>query len=340
MEKFPIKETVADNEDYRAVLLTELGLVPGESETVAADKIEAALKSPSFLEKIRDNNVLRRALKIMIVAFALFKAEPMTAQTVADQTKQEQLDQNKEWRENRALLVAGEYSVPAKVIIAFGEVVDPGLMGVPAGGFFSKDYLNTPEKREYFASILWEQGYSQDDVKRFAEYFTNGNIVFNDDALRESGFRDILAHERLHKDIFELPADRRAVLDQARDAILNDYYNKEAQWSDFGDKLHLEWKQGKISDEQYIALINAEIQKLDPILLDKNGHTSGLIPITRNADEFYTYLMMGELSSKVESCLRDDYPDAFRIYQELKEKIYLAIYSASNLSKTPSIEKK
>ncbi len=219
---------------------------------------------------------------------------------------------------NERLLLKDEFVVPEEVIKAYSEVVDPTMIGVPAGGYFKKDYLNTPEEKKSFKKRIEDMGYGSKDLLKFKRYFSGKNIVFNYSELEKENFKDILAHERLHKCIAFLPEQEGDILNKARDYIINDYRAKEAQWSGRIDKLLVD---GSLKIDDYPHKERELIEKFDPILLDFNGGTGGLIPVLRNADEFYPYLMMNKLSPKVDSFIRSKFPEAHLIYEILKNKI-------------------
>jgi len=321
----PLENNPEENKEVQDILSQELDIEPGDREEAVEKKVEAALDSPSFLEKIRQNKFLGKAFKIMILAFALMKVEPLAAQELPARDKQEQFDNKQAEKNNRALLGGKEYVAPEKVMIAYGEIVDPNMMGVPAGGFFKKDFLNSPAKKEAFAKKLADLGYSSEQANSLIEEFKGGNIVFNEKELKKGEFRDVLAHERMHKEITNLPAEEKKKLDEARDIILDDFRTKEQEWSEKSDKLYASLQKGLISEEEYNAQSKAEIKRANPTLLDNTGQTDGLIPVLRNAEEFYTYLMMNKFHPRVISYLQVNCPEAYRIFQSLKENIYLHI---------------
>lgn len=324
-EEYSLESNSEENKEAQEILRQELDIVPNDQKEVVEKKVEIALGSSSFLEKIRQNKFLGRAFKIMILAFALMKAEPLVAQELPARDKQEQFDNKQTENNNRALLGGKEYVAPEKVMIAYGEIVDPNMMGVPAGGFFKKDFLNSSEKKEIFAKKLAALGYSSEQADSLTEEFKSGNIVFNENELKKEKFRDVLAHERLHKEMANLPLAEKSKLDEARDNVLGDFKIKEQEWSEKSDKLYTSLQQGLISEEEYNKQNKAEIKQANPILLDNFGKTDGLIPVIRNAEEFYPYLMMDKFQPQVTSYLQDNYSEAYRIFQNLKEKIYLPI---------------
>ena len=324
-EENPLENNSEDNKEAQAILRQELDIAPSDQKEIVEKKVEAALSSPSFLEKIRQNKFLGKAFKVMVLAFALMKAEPLVAQELPARNKQEQFDDKQVEKNNRALLAGKEYIAPEKVMIAYGEIVDPGMMGVPAGGFFKKDFLNSAEKKEDFARKLADLGYSLEQADSLTEEFKSGNIVFNENELKKGEFRDILAHERMHKEINDLPAAEKRKLDEARDKVLDDFRVKEQDWSEKSDKLYTRLQKGLISEAEYNEQSKAAIKLANPILLDNAGQTDGLMPVLRNAEEFYTYLMMDKFQPQVTSYLQSNFPEAYRIFQNLKEKIYLPI---------------
>ena len=318
-------------DEARATIRHEL-LIDSDNQADSTNKLEEIIEKPIFLERIRNSKALRRALQIMILAFTLIKADPLVAGEsgqLSDKDRIVNVDEKKRAELNRALIAEGEYVVPQDVMISYGEVVDPGMIGVPAGGYFKKDFLAIDDRRDDFQKKLERLGYSQEQAELYANSFESGNIVFNEAELSKEQFQSILKHERMHREIYNLPVDKKQVLDEARDAIIKDYRDKEQRWSAKQDSAFLLIKEGKLTQEEYLELSKAEIIKENPILLDKDGGTSGLMPVLRNSEEFYTYLAMEKFQPKVIDFLIKNYPEAYTIYLNLKEEIDLQIATQS-----------
>lgn len=316
--------------EARATIKHELALDSDNLEEVK-QKLDQLVDSPSFLEKIRNSQFLRRAFKIMILTFTLIKADPILASGAEDHFKKDkitQIDDNRA-EHNLKLLSKNEYVVPSDVMIAFSETVDPSLMGVPAGGFFKKDFLAVNNRKEIFQNKLTELGYSSEQINHFTNLFKDGNLVFNEKDLATVEFSAVLSHERLHREIHNLPEEKKKLLNEARDDVIQDYLSKEERWSAKQDGIYLLVKTGEISEEEHIKLSKAEISKENPILLDQFGGTDGLIPILRNHEEFYTYLAMDKLSPVVKDYLIIKHPQAYETYLNLKEGIDLQISEQS-----------
>ncbi len=176
-----------------------------------------------------------------------------------------------------------------------------------------------------FLKKMEQLGYSEEEARVFMSYFENGNIVLSENELHKEGFRDVLAHERLHKEIDNLPTKQRVVLNEARDFILKDFKEKELRWSQEIDFLFNLLQKGEINEDEYNQRSKDAIMKANPILLDFENETAGLIFILRNQEEFYPYLMMNKLQPSVLEYIRLHFPQSFQIFENLKKEIYQQI---------------
>jgi len=312
------------------ILQRELHIPLTNDKELMKKKVSAIIESSIFFEKLRINKLVRNALKVIIVTFSLIRAESAFSQTqldsIIDKRDDTKLSQKKSTSEiNRSLITESEYIVPEKVMIAFGEIVDPGMIGTPAGGYFKRNFLDSQGKQDLFYKKLVYFGYIQKDVERFKSYFQDGNIVFSENELEKEHFSDILVHERLHKGIDNLSKKDKKVLNEARNFILNDFRQKEIQWSNDTDSLFVLLQEGKISQQEYEIKSKEVVLKTNPILLDTEGTTSGLIPVLRNNEEFYTYLMMNKFQSQVIDYVKNNFPNSYKIFEELKNKIQYQI---------------
>lgn len=126
------------------VFKNEFDILPSDNEQIIDKKVEKVIESPSFLEKIRNNSLLRNALKTLVVIFSLIRAESAFAQTKSEVEEKKTINMEyfeevkNLYEKNCQLIKNGEYVVPNKVMVVFGEVVDPGMIGTPAGGYFKK----------------------------------------------------------------------------------------------------------------------------------------------------------------------------------------------------------
>jgi len=76
-----IQERNSKVEFAQETIEKEFDISLSEDKKTIERKVEQAVDSPSFLEKIRSNPSIRNALKIMIVAFSLIRAESALGQT-------------------------------------------------------------------------------------------------------------------------------------------------------------------------------------------------------------------------------------------------------------------
>ncbi|MBU0612591.1 twin-arginine translocation signal domain-containing protein [Patescibacteria group bacterium] len=232
--------------------------------------------------------------------------------------------------QNRKLLIEGEHEAPREVFRCLAEVISPDNILEPSGGYFNRDYIDTKDEEKEFKKRMKKLGYNDVETQRYRELFSGGSIVFNEKILGEDGFENVLAHERMHKELDNLPEDKKRVLNEARDFILNDYRTRETELNNITDPYLMEVRdKGEEPDYRVFGKMKDEfLKKNSPILLNEDGDMgsgAALMAITRNPREFYTYLMMGELSPRVEEFLKSDFPDAYEIYIGLKNGIYQQI---------------
>ena len=342
-EKKEIFQELTNNKENQDLAIKtfakEFGINANENEKIIQTKINQAVESPSFFEKIKNNKFLKDALKVILVTFFLLKGEPTFAQKLSSEEigKKEKIEylQPKNQKEiYKNVLKEDESIIPKNVMKAFWEVVDKqSVMDVPMGGYLGKNFLNTKEKEETFVKKLKDLNYSQAEIEKFKSLLEAGNkIVFNEEVLNQDNFLEIVAHERLHKKIAELNPTEKQILNKARDSILMDYREKEQKWSASSDSLIQLLKAGQISFEEYNQKLQAKILEANPILLDyKNSASSeNIIPILGNKEEFYTYLMMGKLHPQVLDYIKNHFPDAYQIFNQLKNNINLEIQSKIN----------
>ncbi len=322
------KEPEIDQEQMESILESETGI----------DK--------PILERIRDNKFLRRVFYSLMLSVGLsFSNEAFSGDKLIsakhNRDGTEVAWDAKELRtieKNKKFIASDEFIVPQDVINTFARVVDPGMPPgtEPGGGYFKSNFLDTPEKKEAFRKKLSDKGFSTDDIERISGYFEGDRIVFSDRVLAEEDFKDVLAHERLHKAISHLDSDDLKKINEPRDFLINDYKIKSEEWSSEADSIYVELlgnadamnpqeREGR--HEEYNTRKHKLIMSHNPILLDKNDDDSDidLATVTSRPDEFYTYLMNGRLSPRIEPFIRSNYPDAFKIYNDLRNDIYSKI---------------
>lgn len=226
----------------------------------------------------------------------------------------------------KRLIEEEEYVIPKEVMGSFAGIVDPNspFGFVPSGGYMNADYLTSKRERNQFISELRKLDYNDDEIKSFIGIFREGNIVLGEHVLiEEQNFVEILAHERLHKDIYFLNSNDKSMLNKARDFIIDDLRTKEIRMIDEVSKFIPEYNEGKISFEEYKMIEREIIERHNPILLDKKREIGvDIATIINRPNEFYTYLYDGRLNPGVETYLRLNFPDSYRIYLQLTERIY------------------
>ena len=269
-------------------------------------------------------------LKKMLIIIPLLAVEPVFSSAYGQEKKRttdvsqinKKFEKDLLAQDNEKLLLEGEHVVDEEIMKAYANSADPNSIGdTPAGGYFSKNYLDRPEEYRSFLKKMKKLGYDHEEIEKINKYFNNQNIVFNRAVLLEKNFTEILAHERLHQAIDRLPAKDQETLNAARDYIINDYKEKENICSTEIDKLLIngELKMDDVPQKQRELMEKIGL----PILNTDNSWA--LIQILRNPNEFYTYLMMGRLNQGVSDYLKNNFPEANLIYEILKNKIYSQI---------------
>lgn len=297
----------------------------------------------TLLKKIKSDSKLLRAFKIIALSIGLIVGTESLAQEKnvnqhAENDKTEQLDQKderlREIEDNHSLLQSNEYAVPQKILSTFARIVDPANhWGIqePAGGYFDNNFLNK-ERAALFTKNLQSEGYSEKEISSFMEQLSGGNIVFSENTLANKDFKNILGHERLHKEIHHLPETEQKVLNEARDFIINDFKSKEAKWigqqdsvyqNIFGDKKDISEEERVNLSKEYQNQSRRIIESYKPILLDKNGlgDDMNIATVISRPDEFYTYLLMDKFDLSVEQSLKTQFPAAYNIFNNLRNGI-------------------
>lgn len=307
--------------------------------------------TPTLFKKIKNDSKLLRAFKILALSIGLIVGSESLAQEKSTNQpvrnyKTEQLDQKdeqlREIEDNRLLLQQGEYAMPPKILNYFARIVDPNNhwdIVEPAGGYFNKNFLDK-EKVALFTKNLKSEGYSQEEISNFIEQLSGKNIVFSENTLANKDFKNILAHERLHKDIDHLPEKNKIILNEARDFIIKDYKDKQTQWVDqldglyqniFGNKKDIGEEEKTNLFKEYQDQSRRIVESYKPILLDKNelGDDMNIATVTSRPNEFYAYLLMGKFNPSTEQSLKTQFPSAYDIFNNLRKNILNDIESKS-----------
>lgn len=186
-----------------------------------------------------------------------------------------------------------EFVVPDKVFDSYAQIVDkkPDFGGAPAAGYLTKNYLDTEEELKEFNERLGNLNLSEIETEKYTRLFTSSDIiVIKESVLKDKEkFRKFLPHERFHKNIQKL------------DKQDYDYMMSVAD--------DLVWKE---TDNGLRFVRERETSKY------LGGFA--LAEATENPEEFYTYLAQGEFMPRVEKTLKEDYPKAYDLFNEIKNE--------------------
>ncbi len=187
-------------------------------------------------------------------------------------------------------LKEGEYFVPDTVLNIYARMVDsrPTTFwgGGPAGGII--DYNRLQEQEKEFFSKLEEKGYSKKESQIFYTILTTpGNIFFKQSESKEADFPEMVLHERVHREFEKLnPKDQK--------------------------KVHQAWK---------TLRVRAPPSGLGIYLDDKLKYMGFVtMAVDLNWQEFFPYLAQGALEDYVEETLKQEFPEAYGLFLEVKER--------------------
>lgn len=257
---------------------------------------------------------LKRITKIGLLASGLLGASVATD----DAETQQKVDFTPK-QEETLKISNDEYVLPLNVLLAFQSIVDStSFLKEARGAYLSHNFLYG-DRDTRLESELIQLGYSKNRIQEYISILKGKNIIFSQEDALLKNYETVRAHEWTHKLLAEDISDKdKAVLNEARDFVINDYKNKELASSD-----SVEADYTKTSSEaEKQALIEKSLKifkQSQPVLL---GSDSGeIISILNNSEEFYAYLIGGHLSPNVENTIREKFPEAIKIFDKLKQKV-------------------
>jgi len=211
------------------------------------------------------------------------------------------------------LLRLGEYIIPKNIFNAYVAVVDdrPGVAASRAGAFLFLNYLNTPERKAKFLSALHNLGANSDEIQAYFTIFTQaGVIVFSTVCLENNSLLTDLPHERMHREMSKLSsADRSYLKNVVKQLLRKTYSLKEAK------EKGIIGAQDKTYYSQEFPAVNEMPLNPIPGAITSKVHLSW--------EEFYTYLAGGLFTPSTTEALRLEYPQAYRIWLNIKQKVAL-----------------
>ncbi len=288
------------------------------------------------LEKIRGNPTLRKVFHSLVLSVGLF----LGSQESFGQERQENSERIEKQEsvkdKNLKLLSAEERVIPSDVFRIFQKIVDlksSENFTIPQGVFLTKNFLDTEDRLENFQKELLAMSCTEEQADKYVESFSEGNIVYNEDALSNEDFVNIVAHERFHKITSQLTENDRGDLNEARDFIIQNYLESREEFIQKEDKLYEEFfkdrtfsneEERRETYEKYATQIKLLLDQHNVILRDKEGQCSSIFLdiVVKRPNEFYTHLMMGKLNPSIENYIKSNFPKAFRIFDHTRATIY------------------
>jgi len=226
-----------------------------------------------------------------------------------------------------------EFIIPSDVFDTYARAADernrkddePTAEG---GYILNGKSILSPKKTRFFTNELRSKGYSKEDIKFYTSLFKSNDIII----LKADSYTSLVKrvqHERMHQELENLKRnDRRSyeILERARKGLRGKHYSiDEAERSGLFDE-------SEIADARYIEGFARKKypdcqQLLSVVGMKGNGFESFfyIMKLSENPDEFYPFLAQGVLEERAENCLEQEYPEAYRIYSELKEKCALDV---------------
>ncbi len=234
-------------------------------------------------------------------------------------TEEELAEKKAKIREQIRFLKEGEYVIPAEVMLAYALIIDPEntFLNPPAGGYNSDYYLGYGNNEFKFSEVLANLGYGREDIGRYIGYFEEGNVVMNEDTLVSTNYLEILEHERFHRLSYDLSEDQLSLLNDARDAVIEDYIVKK-------ELFDVEYEEIILSDLDYFGkndAIKDLLDKYDVILRDEYGTNYGTFydSILNNPNEFYPYIISGQIGDGVLAYMQENFPESYELYRQITE---------------------
>jgi len=153
--------------------------------------------------------------------------------------------------------------------------------------------------------------------------------------LKDKFFEEALPHERYHKEMDFLNKRDLDTLKQAYNQLISkDYTFEEARkigiseqeildQKNFQELLLKEWRKSGIPEDEIQKEIDRKFDKIE-LVKDKSGMNFRRVSALQNWHEFYPYLSQGEYRQQVESVFKKIYPEAHKIFIDIKKRTQLS----------------
>ena len=208
----------------------------------------------------------------------------------------------------------GEYIVDNEIYKEYSKIIDnrdlPEWAHNPIASYHKYNFLDTPKEKQEFRSKLEVKGLEREEIQFYMLLFSSRDIII----ISEKTFQDtehfpkILAHERMHQELYDLEKEDRGMFLKMK-AVAEEITSRKRPFDLAGKEIQMPFIQ-----ENY-----RQISERSP------GYTAGMfnIAIEDNWQEFYTYMAQGYLEQFVEDTLKEEYPEVHEKFTELKEKCKL-----------------
>ncbi len=185
---------------------------------------------------------------------------------------------------NYEKLAGYEFVVPSIVMECYQHCVDSSA-AVPLATYINENFLKGKEKK--FRKKL-EQFCTDEEIEHYIKLFsTKGLIIYKKSLLKRQDFEKIIKHERMHREV---------------------------------DRLSQKDKQKII--KAWMGLKDRKKKDGTDLLEDKPEYRPfAKFAVWINWEEFFPHLISGSFYDDVLDTLKQDYPEAYQLYEKLKNKI-------------------
>lgn len=190
------------------------------------------------------------------------------------------------------LLEEGEYIIPDAILDRCAKLVGKEKTSEINASFINVNYFDTEAKLAKFKKVLREElGLKRRAANRYINALTTvGNIIIRESGLKKYSIIDTLPHERMHREINKLSFEDKNKLAKVARKLLR-----------------------RSTDE------GALVRKKDPQA--GSGMTYKWEAI-KNWEELYTYLAGGVFDEQAEEVLKEEFPEEYAIYKNIKQKTH------------------
>lgn len=210
-----------------------------------------------------------------------------------------------------------EIIIPNRIMCAYAKAIDSfnmveGESFCPQGGYIIKNYLVDEKMREEFIENMGDYGFTPAETALYLRLLSQPNlIIINEQSIKDADHvAHILKHERIHRELNKLPAiTYQHLMSVAKDLIRREYTLEEAQQTGFYDE----------SELKMLEWSNQEYERKDKMQLVRFKTSKAVLMI--NPEEFYAYLIGGELERGAEEVITQDFPEVCTIIDIIRMRV-------------------